>query len=167
MKTKMILTAIIAMAMSQIAMAVGLPWAKLAENHRCKATNVGYLKGSVVINMGQSQKQPAIYIFHNTSQQTYWINHQASKPSASAGWNSQIAPGHWSAIAMNEPNFAFTCNTASPSASKALDCEQVLHACEIKYPSQLLPTSNYWLAENQDNIHQLKRKINQRLISGQ
>ena len=93
-----------------------------------------------------------VYLLHNTSAQSFWIDHPIKNPSASAGWSSQIDPGHYSVLmlAMSPKGFALSCTQLARGKVNTLSCKKVLSVSPLKIYS--MPKGFYhgsfWLVEN-------------------
>lgn len=99
-------------------------------------------------------KTSVIYLFHNKSPQSLWIDHPVNNPGASAGWSSYLRPGNWSAIALNKKNFALRCAMIQPGKVVYLDCARTLAVCAPEKMTLAKPLEgNYWLAEDKDWEH--------------
>lgn len=93
------------------------------------------------------------YLLTNISNQTFWLDMAVHPDTASAGWGSQIHPGHYSIVAMDKPNFTFSCtyldknNHVSP-----LNCQQVLSVCQLgatpRRDGKPAPYGSYWVFED-------------------
>lgn len=104
--------------------------------------------------------QHKIYLLHNTSEQTFWLNHESGH-SMSAGWGSQIKPGMWSAILLRTKRFNITCSQFSNGKTKILDCSKLIKACQMTNADLRKADAEYWLAENQD-YSTLKNQLTKR-----
>ncbi len=109
-------------------------------NLNCSKENFTFSDQQILLNTATSTN--AIFVLHNISSQSIWLNHETGH-SMSAGWASSISPNHWSALSVNKPNFNLTCETAS---FKPIACHEVLEICHLSQP----PTSNIsaWVAED-------------------
>lgn len=96
-------------------------------------------------------KTSMIYVFHNKSLQSLWIDHPVQNPGASAGWSSFLRSEHWSAIVINKKNFAVRCAMIQPGKVVYLDCAHSLTICAPDTVTTHKPLEgNYWLAEDKD-----------------
>jgi hypothetical protein len=96
--------------------------------------------------------KPKVYFIHNTSKQTFWLNHETGQ-SMSAGWSSQIAPGQWSAILLNTRNFNLTCTQIGSAGVACLNCADLISVCQATNVNTAKTTGEYWIAENQTYPH--------------
>jgi len=104
-----------------------------------------------------------LYLFHNISDNSFWLNHPLTKdPGASAGWGSEIGAGNWSALAISNDmkNFAINCSTFGDAGVDYLNCEEVIKSCKIeKAAFNSGDSGSYWVAEDkplQDLIEAIK-----------
>lgn len=106
--------------------------------------------------------KPGLYVIKNTSHNTLWINHVLkNNPGVSAGWASELAPDHSSAILLTRrpTKFAVVCQ-AQEKTGRAVNvsCKKVLRACQFtSYVSHKPITSSYWVAENLSHDAMMKR----------
>lgn len=93
-----------------------------------------------------------VYILHNTSKKPVYINHPADHPgTASAGWGTRLNPHQWSALMLNRPAFAITCqNSLANNQHAIVSCKKVLQICRFK-PLKLSKNKqgSFWIGENQ------------------
>ncbi len=128
-------------------------------NLQCPTTQAQFSNNNLILNTGAATA-PAIFVLHNVSHQTIWINHESDQ-GMSAGWSSSIKPKHWSAIQLTKTNFALQC---ADTNFKPLDCTHILQACNLIHPPAISASAgSYWLAENKTlrQVKQVLKKSNQ------
>lgn len=97
--------------------------------------------------------KPGLYVIKNTSHQSLWIlRAMKHNPGMNAGWASELAPGHSSAILLtrNPAQFTMECQAKEKTGpAVTVSCKKVLHVCQIEtYVSHKPITASYWVAEN-------------------
>jgi hypothetical protein len=141
MKLNLTLTAI-AIGFSLAASATELPIT-------CQNSNYKFQNDQLLLSTQTKTQQ--LYLLHNRSTQTILINHQKIPAGASAGWMSELAPQHWSAITVNQKNFTLTCSPSQPGNTVNKSCQQLLTVCFV--PNAVFPknlqNSAFWITENQ------------------
>lgn len=118
----------------------------------CLANDISFQNKNVVLNSSGKTRNPQIYLLHNISKQSFWLNHPAHIGAANAGWASKITPMRWSAIliAPRNKNFILTCARLQPGATISYDCQKILKVCQLQYTDiKTHAQSSYWLTENQ------------------
>ncbi len=90
---------------------------------------------------------PGVYLIHNTSSKSFWLNHLSKRP-MNAGWASSIAPDHWSAILVDQPNFTMNCSIISDPQKQTLNCADVAQVCLLA-TKPIERGNHYWVAEDQ------------------
>lgn len=121
----------------------GLASAETTIPTSCKPVAV---KGELVT---VSAKKPLLVIIHNLSNSDLWITHPVSNPSASAGWNSRLQAGKWSALALDKPSFALSCIESRPGHEQQVPCTGMISVCQwrkITMPGQ--SSGTFWAGEN-------------------
>lgn len=95
-------------------------------------------------------EKPMLAFIHNRSATTIWITHPVSNAGASAGWSSQLAPNHWSALVVYDKAFELSCVESKPGHEQQLPCANVLAICKWQDSNALLPThqGTYWAGED-------------------
>lgn len=117
----------------------------------CTEQGINYKESDIVLNIGSESNQ-SLYLFHNKSDKSFWLNHPLGKdPVASAGWASEISAGGWSALAISSgmENFALTCSIIGDGGVNYLNCKEVVESCNLenaKFNSE--NSGSYWVAEN-------------------
>ena len=107
-------------------------------------------------------KKPKLIFIHNTSSENLWITHPVVEPSASAGWNSQLQAGNWSALVVNKGPFALNCIESRPGHEQQVPCEGVMALCQwkqVKFPKESKTT--FWAGENK-TVPALKTALGER-----
>ncbi len=90
-----------------------------------------------------------LFLFHNTAEETVYINHEPKDPGASAGWSTELGAGNWTAISMSTPDFAFTCGKMVPGRFEEFTCSDALKVCKFSNPAFNEKSSgSYWVSEN-------------------
>lgn len=117
----------------------------------CAEQGITYKESDIVLNIGSESKQ-SLYLFHNISDKSFWLNHPIGKdPGASAGWASEIGAENWSALTISSgtDNFALNCSLIGDGGVKYINCMDVLKSCKVEnaeFASE--NTGSYWVAEN-------------------
>ena len=109
----------------------------------CASTNVQVAQN---ITLNTTTATPTLYVFHNTSKQAFFFNHESGR-GMSAGWASQIDPDQWTAILMDKSKFALTCTLVNSAGNQTTSCAQLVQACQLQTKAAL-SKDNYWVAEN-------------------
>lgn len=107
-----------------------------------------------------------LYIIHNISKNTVWLDHVAAHPAASAGWGSKLEAGHWSALALDKKQFGLICERLPQNGGiKKLVCGDVITVCSVKnaqFPKD--STGSFWVSENKADLPTLLHQITLRHI---
>ena len=131
----------------------------------CVEEGVKFVEKNLVLSVASEQ---SLYVFHNISDKSYWLNHPATKdPGASAGWASEISKGNWSALTVsdNPGEFVMTCSIIGDGSVEYLDCKKVVKSCRLenaKFNSE--NSGSYWIAENK-SLNSILAGITSRGIS--
>lgn len=110
-------------------------------------------------------KKPSLILMQNTSENTVWLTHPVADPGASAGWTSQIQSGKWSALALREKNFSFTCTESRPGHEQQIACAEAIMACvwkKAKIPAE--EKGSFWAAEDK-SLSELKAALSARAFT--
>ena len=94
-------------------------------------------------------KKSQLIFIHNLSKTDLWLTHPVNDPSASAGWTSRLQADHWSALAVNKPNFVLTCIESRPGHEQQVPCEGAIAVCQWK--GATIPQKQegtFWVAED-------------------
>ncbi len=129
----------------------------------CDNQGIHWQGSNAVLNVGMPSSSPEVYVFQNVSDKSYWLNHASNPPAASAGWGSQIDPGHYSAMLQIRDNFSINCNSIAPGKATPLNCKQVLKVCHlhnVKLPLDAM--GGFWIAENEKDSQNLIAAMRQR-----
>ncbi|MGB6976675.1 MAG: hypothetical protein WBE18_04380 [Gammaproteobacteria bacterium] len=115
---------------------------------QCAPNHFHFSGDTLLLNVGPPHTR--VFVFNNISNQMIWLNHAPKEPGASAGWGSQIAANHWSAILLqsNQQNVVWTCSKSQGNNTIPLSCETVLKICSFdsaKKPEE----GNFWIIENE------------------
>ncbi len=89
----------------------------------------------------------SVWVFHNKSHLKVSLNRVLLKnPGLQAGWGSELQPGRWSVLVLNQPEFRLSCRSRSNSS-----CRHVLEIYRLNLlkPPRAGFDSSYWLLENQ------------------
>lgn len=116
----------------------------------CTTTQFSFQQGNIVLTPPLSAVG-TIYIFYNRSNRAFFLDHPVARPSASAGWGSELQPQHYSAILMNQSPFTLTCTALSKMGpGQALNCREVVKVCRLQSATITLKSlpGSYWLVEN-------------------
>jgi hypothetical protein len=98
-----------------------------------------------------SADRPSVVLLNNVSRSDIWITHPVPEPSASAGWNSRLQPGNWSALALNEKQFEISCIESKPGHEQQVPCSSVISVCRFHHVKSTEPaTATFWIGENMD-----------------
>ncbi|MFN7097515.1 MAG: hypothetical protein ACK4PR_08155 [Gammaproteobacteria bacterium] len=129
-------------------------WAYASNIYTCSnnGQHVSFKNNTLVLT-GKNNTQ-YFYKLTNTSQQVFWLDMAVHPDTASAGWGSQIHPGHYSIIAMTKPSFAMSCYALDKNyQTHILNCQTVLSVCQLKSTPQRdgkpAPSGSYWVFEDQ------------------
>jgi len=115
----------------------------------CQISGIHFGKGAVLF-YAQHTAKPRLYAIKNKSDKAIWLTHQKKNPSASAGWDTQIMPNHWSVILVTERNFDLQCHFQTKSEGmKDVPCKKFLNVCQFNDFSSKHPIEGgYWVVEN-------------------
>lgn len=119
----------------------------------CNKAGIAAKGNTLILNAKHNPKQADwVYVLHNTTKQPVYINHPADHPgTASAGWGSRIDAKQWSALMLNRPAFALTCqNSILNNKHSVVACKKVLQVYRFK-PHHLAKNkqNSFWIGENQ------------------
>ncbi|MGB3364710.1 MAG: hypothetical protein WBB48_08010 [Thermodesulfobacteriota bacterium] len=130
----------------------------------CLSVGYEFQDNNLVLN--ESSSEQSLYLFHNISDESFWLNHVMSKdPGASAGWASELNAGNWSATALGTENFEVNCTILGSGEVKDLNCKEVVKVCKFEKPVfNSEDSGNYWVAENKP-LSELLEAIKSRGIS--
>lgn len=130
----------------------------------CIAEGYEFKDNNLVLN-GSSSKQ-SLYLFHNISDKSFWLNHVMSKdPGASAGWASELNADNWSATALGTENFEVNCTILGSGEVKDLNCKDVVKVCKFEEPVfNSEDSGSFWVSENKP-LTELLEAIKSRGIS--
>ncbi len=94
-------------------------------------------------------KTGKLYLIHNMSQKSIWLDQASKHVSASAGWSSYLRPGNWAALVLNRKDFPLTCSVIQPGQVATLNCATALSVCEPQHVSlQSIHKGSYWVVED-------------------
>lgn len=131
---------------------------------KCESKYINHQDGKLVLHTVMNY-EPQLVLIHNKTKRELVVNHSRARPSASAGWSSQLHPDSWSALMVTQPKFSLTCAEMRDEKYVLLDCSKVLESCYYtKFQDQeSAATGTYWIAENFPLI-ELMGKIRKRKI---
>jgi len=120
----------------------------------CYLQNSDYQNGELLLGGNKKGSMQRIFFLQNQSANTLWLNHPIADPGASAGWMTQLAPQKWSAIAVDQGDFALNCVEARPGSQQYIPCQDVLAVCEFQNAQweQDKAPGTIWLAENVEYV---------------
>ena len=96
--------------------------------------------------------QQGVFLLVNISNDTVVVNHpenQGEAVGASAGWYSKLHSKAWSAVSIDQADFALSCLSLASSSMAYVSCDQVLRVCG--YPPQSASGNSaggYWIEED-------------------
>jgi hypothetical protein len=128
----------------------------------CKPTTVFYKDNELIFKQQLNNGEAGVYLLHNTSKETLTLDHRKKDAGAGAGWASQIAPNHWSAIIISDPQFNMQCTTTTKDGLQVRDCA-VLKICQPKNMAIIQAEGNYWTEEDK-SLRDLKKNLNDKHI---
>ncbi len=112
----------------------------------CSNAGFSFQNGQLILASQNSSSNPQLYLFHNNSDYEQLLLSHPTNTAMSAGWDSRLDQGQWSALAINQPGFVINCFGRKPGAIGYVDCKSVLEVCA--YPEANVGSGNYWVAEN-------------------
>jgi len=120
-----------------------------ADPEGCINSGFKFSGGELILNDGTGGVLN-LFLLHNVSEDTIYINHEPSNnPGASAGWSTELGPGNWTAVSMSDVNFDFMCGKMVPGKFQEVQCSGELKAC--KFDSAVFDEKSkgsYWVSEN-------------------
>lgn len=106
-----------------------------------------------------------IYIFQNISKKLVLLNRYLRfDPGVSAGWATELLPGRWSAILLDQSPFTLTCQFKQGIDYRKISCKHVIKVWPISSFSssnKQRPLGSYWIAENK-TCQGLRRRVKDR-----
>lgn len=87
-----------------------------------------------------------LYLIRNISEFQQLLLSHPTNTAMSAGWESRLDRGQWSAITISRPNFVVNCFGRRPGAIGYVDCGSVLQVCA--YSNLRAGEGGYWASEN-------------------
>ena len=135
----------------------------LAHNQNTGAKAKG---NKLILNAKSNKKVTWVYVIENKSKKTIYINHPADHPgTASAGWGTRLDAQKWTAIMLDRPNFAITCqNGLTGNPQSVVACKKVLKVSRFKpHSNNTNKQGSYWIGENQ-SLDKLLQTLNVRGI---
>lgn len=117
----------------------------------CHPKNIQVEKQITILNVQKESQSPILYFIKNISTNNIWLNHPLDKdPSAKAGWGSYLLSNHWSALLLNQHDFAINCAQMGPSGKiNYLDCAKTIKVCDSNIKLDPAISGSYWYVENQ------------------
>lgn len=104
----------------------------------------------ILLDTPDTNKGQRLYGIKNLTLQNIGVDHVKAEAGAGAGWGSELAPNHWSALAINRPDFSIVCHDLDKETAVEINCQDVLLVCRFAkadFPSTA--TSSGWVSENQ------------------
>lgn len=123
----------------------------------CKPTTVFYQNQEVSFKQDLKPGLAAVYLLHNTSHETLILDHKKANVGAGAGWASEIAPNHWSAMMISDKQFNLQCSVVGKNGFEKRDCA-VLKVCQPKNMAIIQAEGNYWTEEDK-SLTDLKKNL--------
>lgn len=110
-----------------------------------------------------SVTKPGILVLQNLTKEDLWITHPVEEAGASAGWNSKLQSGHFSALVLDQKHFALQCIESTPGHEQLISCQGALAVClwkTVKIPRN--ETGTFWAAEDSKNLARLQAALLER-----
>lgn len=133
------------------------------KTYDCKPTTVFYQDREVIFRQQLKTGEAGVYLLHNTSKETLTLDHRKKDAGASAGWASQIAPNHWSAIILSDREFHLQCTVMGKNGVEAKDCA-VLKVCQPRNMAIIQAEGNYWTEEDK-SLTNLTKNLEEKHIN--
>ena len=101
---------------------------------------------------------------HNDGLQTVFIDQFNERPSASAGWGTQLSYNKYAMLALNNRKLVFYCGVMANKTFKTVPCNQYIHISKVLSTTvSHNTTGSFWVAEDM-SLEQLKAKAAKRDI---
>lgn len=96
-----------------------------------------------------SVTSPSLLILMNVTDDDLWLTHPEPETGASAGWNSKLQSGQFSALVLNQEKFVLQCIESTPGHEQHIPCQGALAVCiwkTVKIPRNEVGT--FWAVED-------------------
>lgn len=115
----------------------------------CAGSGFSFSGKELILNKGTGGVLN-LYLIHNTSEDTIYMNHEVKNdPGAQAGWSTELGPGNWTAFSLDKVNFNFTCGKMVPGKFDQVSCGDELSACKFTNAEfSKSAKGSYWVSEN-------------------
>lgn len=107
-------------------------------------------KQLILLDAPDAKQGQRLYGIKNLTLQNMGVDHIKADAGAGAGWGSELAPNHWSALAINRPDFSIVCRDLDKESVVEVNCQDVLLVC--RFTKAIFPNtspSSGWVSENQ------------------
>jgi|GEM_PF-6059396 len=124
----------------------------------CSSEGFTFQNGQLILGLGNGLFNQQVYFVHNNSDYEQLLLSHPTNTAMSAGWESRLDQGQWSALAMNQSNFVINCFGRKPGAIGYVDCKAVLEVCSYS-KAKMGGGGSYWMSENKslsDTISSLR-----------
>lgn len=135
----------------------------------CKASSFSFNKGYLVLH---SPNKQLLFILHNTSNRTLYLDHPDQHLAVGAGWSTKIDAGNVSAFSLDvdRKHMPFHCMVRNHFSFKhhsprfkTVCCEDFLSVCQIPGTRFLIGNEGtYWVADNYKDRSLFERRIEKR-----
>lgn len=132
---------------------VGMSSSLWAQHHAPASCQPIPVRGqSVMLNT----KKPVLFILHNLSASELWVTHTDNDKGVSAGFDSRLQAGKWSAVVVDSQTFDLSCVESIPGHEQVIPCEGVLSICKwSKVKITTKQRGTYWVSENKGWVNLL------------
>ncbi|HLB56405.1 MAG TPA: hypothetical protein VJK30_03650 [Coxiellaceae bacterium] len=115
----------------------------------CRISGLRFSHHSILF-FSQHTAMPRLYVIKNISKKIIWLTHEKKNPGASAGWDTQLSPQHWSAILITRRQFDLHCHFQNKAGvMMRASCEHMIRACQFsEFYSHHPIGGSYWVVEN-------------------
>lgn len=111
----------------------------------CSREGFTFQNGQLILGT-QNGFSSGLFLIHNNSDFQQLLLSHPTNTAMSAGWESRLDRGQWSAINITRPNFVINCFGRRPGAIGYVDCASVLEICSYGNPNA--GGGGYWPSEN-------------------
>lgn len=128
----------------------------------------GYvIRGRELLLAPSTQKdRQRLYVFHNDSKYPVTLGLAPAGTMASAGWDTQLPPQHWTALVLARTDFRIQCDFLKKGKTLSAPCSDLIRVCQIAEPDFMIGTEGtYWLAEDQSSGDALRKATAERGVS--
>ena len=120
-----------------------------AETLTCTPLKLKIQNKTILLPDVEKDRPSQVYVVHNISPNSLWLDHPTERKGMSAGWSSYIQPNKWSAIVLNRKDFAISCAVIQPGKVDEEECAKAVKVCHAE---NMTVTSkrkgSYWLVED-------------------